>query len=391
MFKYDICMIGGGGHVGLPLSIAFADKGKNVIIYDSNLSTIDMIGRGEMPFMEKGCEEILPRLINKKLFVSTEISVIRESEFVIIIIGTPVDRYLNPAFPMMKRTLLEFLPYMCNEQVVVLRSTVYPGTSEKINHLLKQDYPGIGVCFACERILEGKALEELFSLPQVIAGFEKQSIDRTADLFRLLTKEIIITGAKEAELLKLFTNSWRYIQFAIANQFYMIAEEYGADFKQIYHAMTHNYPRTQGFPRPGFTAGPCLFKDAMQLSAYSNNQFYLGHSAMLVNEGLPNFIVKQMEHKYDLSSITVGILGMTFKAESDDIRASLSYKLKKILEFKAGRVLCSDPYVQDEEFTSEDELIRLCDVVIIGAPHKKYKDLDYHGKEIIDVWNHLNR
>ena len=207
-------------------------------------------------------------------------------------------------------------------------------------------------------------------------------------IFNLLTNDIIKLEPLEAELAKLFTNSWRYIQFSIANQFYMIAESMGLDFYKIFNAMTKNYPRTKGFPGAGFTAGPCLFKDTMQISSFFGNQFFLGHAAMLVNEGLPNFIVKQLKIKHDLSQISVGILGMAYKGESDDKRESLSYKLKKILEFETKEVLCTDEYIQDNDLLPLNTVLDKADVLIIGAPHRKYKTINT-AKEIIDIWNLL--
>jgi UDP-N-acetyl-D-mannosaminuronic acid dehydrogenase len=170
----------------------------------------------------------------------------------------------------------------------------------------------------------------------------------------------------------------------------MIANDYNLDFYNIYYAMTHNYARTKDFPRPGFAAGPCLFKDTMQLAAFNNNNFHLGHTAMLINEGLPNYVVNQLKKQYALSEKKVGILGMAFKAESDDIRESLSYKLKKILAIETKQVLCADPYVKDASLTDEETLIRDSDVIIIAAPHKRYRDLKIHNKKIVDIWNILN-
>ena len=388
-FEYDVCIIGGAGHVGLPLSIAFADKGQRVVIQDINESVFARIESGKMPFLDKGAEPVLQRVINKTLFATTDPSVAGKSRFVIIVIGTPVDGHLNPELRTLNRLCEELGPHLRRGQIVILRSTLYPGTSERIRTLLQAINPGVEVCFCPERIAQGKALEELHSLPQIISGFAPEATAQVSDLFHLLTRDVVALTPLEAELTKLFTNSYRYIQFAIANQFYMIAGDYGVDFHRIYEAMTHNYPRLADFPRPGFASGPCLFKDTMQLSAFTNNKFFLGHGAMLINEGLPNFLVEQTKKRMPLRGKKAGILGMTFKADSDDKRDSLSYKLRKVLEMEAGAVMCSDAYIHEPGFVGEAELIAGSDVIFIGAPHARYKGLDFKGKAVVDVWDFL--
>ena len=174
--------------------------------------------------------------------------------------------------------------------------------------------------------------------------------DRAEALFRQLGASVIRTGAREAELAKLLTNTWRYMKFAIANQFFMIAESAGVDYQAVLDAIRRDYPRAADLPGPGFAAGPCLLKDTMQLAAFTADHFPMGQSAMQINEGLPAFLVGQMKARHgDLRGRTVGILGMAFKAESDDTRASLSYKLRKLLAWEGARVLCTDPYVQRPE------------------------------------------
>lgn len=385
MVSYDICVVGGGGHVGLPLSIAFAHRNKRVIIADKNLNALDLISRGRMPFTERGAEALLKKYLNKKLFLSDDLRVVRCAKYVIVVIGTPVDEHLNPSHRQIVRFFEELRQHLKKGQIVILRSTVYPGITNKIQHILKD----IDVCFCPERIAEGKAMEELFSLPQIVSGFKPAAIKQVARLFSVLTKDIVYLQPLEAELAKLFTNSWRYVQFAVANQFYMIAEEYGADFYAIFNAMTHNYPRTKNFPKPGFAAGPCLLKDTMQISAFTSNKFFLGHSAMLINEGLPNFIIDQLKRWYRLKDMTIGILGMAFKAESDDKRDSLAYKLRKIADLEAKNVLCSDAYIKDDDFVTEKDLLNQSDIIIIGAPHQRYKKLNYKNKILIDIWDHV--
>ena len=145
-----------------------------------------------------------------------------------------------------------------------------------------------------------------------------------------------------------------------------------------------------GLSKAGFAAGPCLFKDTMQLASFYKNNFFLGHSAMLVNEGLPNYIVDRLKLKHDLSSTVIGILGMTFKADNDDIRESLSFKLKKLLELEVKNVYCSDFHLSSNDYLSEEELIDKCDIIILATPHKRYRSLDFKGKKVYDMWNFLN-
>lgn len=387
----NVCVIGGCGHVGLPLAIAFASKGLPTYIYDTDDKAVEQVSRGEMPFMESGAEEMLKEVIGNQLHPSASPEVITNADIVIVTIGTPVDRHLSPDFMLFKRFIQDTLPHMRDGQTIVVRSTVYPGTTEWLHNFLKDSDKQIDVTFCPERIAEGKAMEELFSLPQIISAFNDEALAKVDDLFGLLTDERITLDPLQAELAKLFTNSWRYIQFAVANQFYMLANDYDTDFYEIFEAMKYKYPRAKDFPTAGFAAGPCLFKDTMQLSSFSEDNFYLGHSAMLINEGLPNYIVQQLKSKYDLDDLTVGILGMAFKANSDDKRSSLSYKLRKILNLEAKQVLCTDVYIENDEFVSAEELTEQSDIIIVGSPHNEYKSLEIPDDvHLVDVWNFYN-
>jgi UDP-N-acetyl-D-mannosaminuronic acid dehydrogenase len=385
--KYDICITGGCGHVGLPLGIAFADSGLTVSLYDIDKTALETVGKGEMPFIESGAGELLEKTLGKTLITSGDPSVISESKFVIVVIGTPVDEHLNPRLTLMKDFLESIMPNLRDGQHIILRSTVFPGTTEIVDTFLKERGFKVNVTFCPERLAQGKAIQELKTLPQIVSGFEDKAVEEVSNLFKNLSDDIIILRPIEAELAKLFTNTWRYIQFAIANQFYMIADGYGLDFYRVYDAITYKYPRAGGFPPAGFAAGPCLFKDTMQVAAFNNNAFFLGHAAMLVNEGLPNFIVENLKRSHHLKDKSVGILGMAFKADSDDRRESLSYKLKKILEIEAREVLCSDVYIRDEGFIDAEQLVKKADVVILGAPHKEYASLVIENSKLVDVWN----
>lgn len=389
--KYDVCIIGGCGHVGLPLGLSFAEKGFNVIAYDINKNSCAQLAKRTMPFFERGAQAILDKTLNKTFFVSPDIDVVKESLHLILAIGTPIDEYLNPKVNTIFNLLDSIMPYVYDQQIFILRSTVPPGTTEKVFHYFRDRGKKIGVAFTPERITQGHAIAEIGQLPQIISGFDRETVQRVWDLFSHICLQIIELTPIEAELAKLFTNAWRYINFAIANQFFIIANNYGLDFHKIYDALTKDYPRMMGFAKPGFTAGPCLLKDTMQLSAFNNNEFSFGHTAMLINEGLPNYIVNKLKGSTNLKFSTVGILGMAFKANCDDKRDALSYKLKKILELEAKQVLCSDAYIKEKGFVEPDALLRDSDIIILAIPHDKYKNLDFQEKRVIDIWNFFGK
>lgn len=386
--RYDISIIGGCGRVGLPLGICFAREGKKVNLLDINEEAIRTVNAGTMPFKEEGAEEALRKaLASGNLLAHNDPGLLSESEHVICIIGTPVSTHLYPAYPDFFRTLEKYMPHFRDGQHLVLRSTIFPGITERVYRLCVAAGLSIDVSFCPERIAEGYALKELYELPQIVSSMTPRGLKRARDLFSVFSQDIVELAPMEAELAKLFTNAWRYIRFAIANQYFMIADSRGLDFFKIYNAITHNYPRMKDLARPGFAAGPCLFKDTVQLDAYSDNSFFIGHSAVLVNEGLPAYLVKRMKERFDLATMSVGILGMAFKKDSDDPRESLAFKLKNILEKDAREVLMTDPYVKREGIMPLNEVIAGSDLLVISAPHTAYAGLDFGGKPVVDVWN----
>jgi len=386
-FKYDITIVGGLGHVGLPLGIVFASKGLKVCLNDINEEVAKTVLNGSLPYVEYGAESLLKdSLGNGNLTVSLNPKCIADAKYVIIAIGTPVDEYLNPK----TRQFLEFIKdikkYLNPSQIIIVRSSVFPRMCNQIMNVLGHD-KGWHLAYCPERIVQGYAVQELGNLPQVVAGFTDHAIEGASSLFEKISTKIIHSTMGEAELIKLFSNSWRYIQFAIANQFYMIANDFGEDYDRIRSSMIDGYDRAKGLPSAGFAAGPCLFKDTMQLVSFNNNQFLLGHAAMNVNESLPNYIVNNLKKEFDLSQKTVGILGMAFKADVDDTRDSLSYKLGKILRFEGAKVLYSDEFANNPDFSSIKSLIKSSDIIIIGAPHSIYKGLIIPDNiKVVDLW-----
>ena len=387
----DVTVVGGAGHVGIPLVLAFAEAGLTVNVNDVNETALATLKSGKLPFIEHGAAPLLANALagNKLLFTSSPSAISRTGP-VVITIGTPVDEFLNPVQTEVQRCIDSLLPHVADEQLLILRSTVYPGTTDWLHDYLKRLGRRNRVAFCPERVVQGFGIKELREMPQIISATTPDAEKEAIGIFARIAPEVVVVKPIEAEFAKLFNNAYRYIEFAASNQFYMIAKSAGADFQSIMRAMKQNYPRARSFPGPGFSAGPCLFKDTMQLAAYARNQFGLGHAAMQVNEGLVLQLVDDLRRAYDLSEMTVGLLGMAFKAEIDDTRASLSYKLKHALEMCAQKVLTTDPFVTtDPNILPFDQVIARSDILILCTPHSAYAEADLKGKPVVDVWGFL--
>jgi UDP-N-acetyl-D-mannosaminuronic acid dehydrogenase len=382
-----IAIVGGCGHVGLPLSVALANSGNIVTAFDISAIAVEKVNSAVAPFWEPMLDEALTVALRNGFSATLESSCIKTADIVVVIVGTPLDVHLNPDPNAVVKAVEDIAEHLNDSQLLVLRSTVFPGVTKEVERLLNRLNLETQVVFCPERIAEGFAMKELVELPQIIGVRNSDSFARASEVFTSLGVKVVRTTPEEAELAKLFTNTWRYIKFAAANQFWMMANDSGINFDNVREAIRFEYPRAADFPAAGFTAGPCLFKDTMQLSAFSNNTFALGNSAMMINEGLPLYVVEKLSQKYDISKTKIGLLGMAFKGESDDNRSSLAYKLKRILKFKSAGVLTTDPYVKnDSELVGENRVLQESDLLIISAPHIRYKNL-VSDKPIIDIWN----
>jgi UDP-N-acetyl-D-mannosaminuronic acid dehydrogenase len=384
----DLVIVGGCGHVGLPLALSLAECGFRVGINDIDEAKIDEVRAGRVPFRETGAEALLARLLpTGRLELSRDPAMLRRTRTIILVIGTPIDEFMNPSVRIFERVLDELTPHVQPGSLIVLRSTVFPGTTETVERRLREAGIEADVAFCPERIAEGHALEELRTLPQLVGVNSDSAYEKAKALFEKMgVASVIRTTPLESELAKLLTNTWRYMKFAIANQFFQIVNRSGLDYNRVLNAIRQDYPRADDLPGPGFAAGPCLLKDTMQLSAFTPDHFPMGQAAMQVNEGLPGYIVDTLNSRKPLFGRTVGILGMAFKGESDDPRASLSYKLRKLAQFKGANVMCTDPYVADPTFEPLDKVLGASDVIVLGAPHRAYRGLELDGREVVDIW-----
>lgn len=363
---------------------------------DIDQEKVNSIAKGQLPFMEDGAQELLDKYVGKTFHASTDFSNIAKVQIIILTLGTPVDENMNPSLVQIDRALTSAKPYFRKNQLLILRSTVSPGTTQYVkSYLIEQGFK-IGInfflAFCPERIAEGKSLAELAQIPQIVGGIDRASTAKAADFFKSLDIEINTADAVSAELAKLFTNMYRYINFAIANEFMILAGNNHRDIYQIVDLVNKNYKRG-GLALPGLTGGPCLFKDGFFL--VGDVPFAdLITTSWKINESIPLFLIKKIRERTKLEGKKAVILGLAFKAEIDDIRESLAFKVKKALERERARVFLHDPYVPGYQ-NNLDDVLKDADLIFLATNHNFYKKLDIsHVRKLVsktcvvcDVWN----
>jgi UDP-N-acetyl-D-mannosaminuronic acid dehydrogenase len=176
----DVVVVGGCGHVGLPLGLAFADRGLQVTLFDTNRAAVDIVNGGGLPFDEPGAQVVLDRTVGTALTATTDPSTISDAEHIVIVIGTPVDEHLNPDPQAVPRAIEALAEHLRDGQLLVLRSTLYPGVTALVERLVERLELDVDVAFCPERIAEGKAMTELYELPQIVASRSQRGQERAA-------------------------------------------------------------------------------------------------------------------------------------------------------------------------------------------------------------------
>ncbi len=270
--KYEVCVVGGAGHVGVPLSIALASRGVSTLINDINEKSLDILRAGELPFMEDNAQPLLKEALEKEMLgFSSAPESISEAAIIILTIGTPIDEFHNPLVDALNRCVDSLLPYISDDQTIILRSTVAPGVTRYLSRHLESKGKKCALAFCPERVVQGKGIDEIQSLPQLVSGTSEKAVQVASDLFSKIAPEIVLMKPGEAEFAKLICNAYRYIEFAATNQLYMVVENAGYDYNELLRKMKIGYPRLQSIPGPGFAAGPCLMKDTMQLGSFDKH------------------------------------------------------------------------------------------------------------------------
>lgn len=399
----------GTGRVGLPLALAFAETSADVIGIDINAEIRHSVNIDRtMPFLEPGFEGVLQ---SGKLQIRELIHDVDDIDYFVVTVGTPLLHHIETDLTAVSRVIKDLGSKIRKGQTVVMRSTTAPHTTQYVKKQLESasGYKvGTDIFLACcpERILEGKAKEELLALPQIVGTEDAKSRELAESLFKMLGVEVMHCNYITAELVKLFNNVSRYAYFAIANVLAMIAIDYKAEPYEILRLTNYKYPRPIT-SKPGFTAGTCLRKDFGMLSeAYWSADILV--SAWRINESMPKFLVESAKDRWgDLSDFKVTVLGFSFKRDADDVRDTLSDKVLRYLHRECPKALVLHdhlipqddvPNMQDLTFTDDlADAVAGADLIVIATNHSLYSEqrdllkacMDDNGCRIVDIWDSL--
>ena len=344
--KENSVVVLGVGRVGLRLALVFADVGLDVSGIDLNSFIVSLLEKKTMPFLEEGADALLEKYSGNKFNVylpDHQSRVVSESKYIVITLGTPIDETYSPDHKQIEKLIIQLSPYLEKGHVIILRSTISPGTTEQIARILEEQTKlkvgkDIFLAYCPERIAEGKSVQELREIPQIIGTLDEESGKMASKLFSKIAPSMLHSDPKSAELAKLYSNMYRYIDFAIGNEFMMIAEDYGTDIYKVLELVNKDYKRS-GLKAPGFTAGPCLVKDGFFLLDKSP-YMELVTAAWRLNENIPGYLLKRIKEVHlNLNKKKITILGIAFKKDIDDVRFSLAPKLKRYFWQKVQKSL----------------------------------------------------
>jgi UDP-N-acetyl-D-mannosaminuronic acid dehydrogenase len=418
--NFDVGIVG-LGYVGLTLATVLAEAGNSVIGIEKRKDLVEQTNEGIPHFTETGLPDALAGVTRSgKLVAAEQFDDSFTCSTYIITVGTPLAPDGVARVDMIEAAARDIAANMRDGALVILRSTVKIGTTrDVVAPILAASGKKFDIAMCPERTLEGKALQELRELPQIVGADDQAVADRAAAVFRRLTSSIVlVSGIETAEIIKLISNTFRDVQFAFANEVARVCDAFGVSAHEVISAGKLGYNRTN-IPLPGLVGGPCLEKDPhilMESARTRGISLEITGAGRLVNERQPqetvDFISSEIERRELVGPLKINILGMAFKGqpETSDLRGSMSIKVLDALK-KAhpdAQIGVYDPITPQEvlaaEFPDEQVFTRFGDavsgasVVVIANNHPSLGTIsprtinEFMSPDgfVYDYWNHFS-
>ena len=382
VLKSNVSVIGGAGHIGLPLSCYIASKGHKVTIVDINENIINDLRNNKLPFNEVNLEHYWKQAKKNKIKLSTKTQSIKDSDFIIITLGSSSKTKDIKIFDKVLNDVLQNAPHSSK---IILRSTINIETIEKIEENKLFVKKNIKLAYCPERIAEGMSLEELPTMPQIIGVKDDADYKIFKDFFESIDILCKKTTYINAVFLKLFTNTYRYAEFSLVNEFYNIAKNQSIDFDEVVSLAKDNYPRLKNLPSKGFVAGPCLIKDTETFIKEYDEKNKLLNSIQDTNTRFFKNIFRECVETFE--NKTVIQLGLSFKPNSDDLRTSLSLEFYFYLLENDFTVYPVDKYIESSDIKvyKFEDVKDLSNNILISTYHDYFKSFDISNKKVVVV------
>jgi len=391
-----ICVLG-LGYMGVPTSLLLAKK-HTVVGVDLKESVVKQLNKGIIQFDEPGLNELMQE--NKDRFTAkTEVE---PADVFIISVPTPLEPAMKIADLQYVRSAAEMIyPYLSDGNLVILESTVPPGTTDRLvlPILKKGKASSFYIAHCPERAIPGNTLYEMVHNDRIIGGIDSRSSELTKELYQCFVKgNIFLTDATTAEFVKLMENTFRDVNIALANEFAQIAEESSINAWEAI-TLANKHPRVNILnPGPG-VGGHCIAIDPWFLAEHSKS-FRLISLARQINDSMPNYVlhaVRELVHDVEKNAV-ITVLGVAYKANVDDARETPALKFIKLAENEGFHVKVHDPLVESFSYPLIDfeEAVTKSDCLVLITDHAVFKEMDpihvgrlMHRKNIVDTRNVL--
>lgn len=405
----------GLGYIGLPTAAILSSKNISVVGVDINQNTVDIINQGEIHIIEPGLKEVVFSSVKSGHLRAT--TKLETSDIFMIAVPTPFKKGNKPDLSYIKASVKSISLVLKKGDLIILESTSPVGTTEKIVEWIKGVRPdlslpkfgeiGVHSCISVahcpERVLPGRVMQELVENDRVIGGVTKNCAKKAKNLYKIFVKaECIVTDSRTAELSKLVENSFRDVNIAFANELSLICDKLNINTWELIN-LSNRHPRVNILqPGPG-VGGHCIAVDPWFIVNSAPSESKLIRTARLVNDGKPKFVLQKIDQAVEelyknKSQIKIACLGLSFKADIDDLRESpamnIAYSVSQ-MGFKKCYIV--EPNIQQlpDEFNSKkDNLVELntalfdSDIIVLLVDHTSFKAIDSRllsNKKVIDT------
>lgn len=346
----------GTGYVGLVSGVCFSELGNEVICTDKIDAKIDLLNSGEVPIYEPGLQSlVVSNMEAGNLSFTTDLdSSVKQSDMIIIAVGTPSLPNGQANLNYIEQAAKEIGQAMNGYKVIVTKSTVPVGTNEKIRGIIAQyTKEPFDIASVPEFLREGTAVQDTLHPDRIIIGTDsKRAEEQLVELHKTLTNNIIVTDVRSAEMIKYASNAFLATKISFINEIANICEKVGADVTKVAHGMGYDKRIGSSFLKAGIGyGGSCFPKDTqalIQIAGQMDYDFKLLRSVVEVNHEQRYNVIRKLESVLgELKGVTIGIWGLAFKPETDDVRDSPAFEIIAALEERGAIVKAYDPIATD--------------------------------------------